>query len=216
MLHQRERFLMGDEHVDHPVLQHLERTDRGAELLSGLGVFQRRRVQLADRADRFGAERADRAITARFQRGYALAFLAQQLAAHVAQADFGGATTVDGPEALQIQTGGAAIHDEQADAASILALARGAGGDDQIVRPGRRDNGRLLAGQDIVLAVAPRRRRDVGEVEARALFGPGQRPDRLARDDVGDKRLLLLFRSRPVRSGRPPATTVSTNGSTTR
>ena len=55
VLHQRERLLMGDEHVDHPVLQHLEGADRGAELLSGLGIFQRRGVQFAHGADGFGA-----------------------------------------------------------------------------------------------------------------------------------------------------------------
>ena len=79
MLHQRERFLMRDEHVDHPVLQHLEGADRRAELLSGLGVFQRRGVQFGHRADRFRTERADDAVTAGFQCGHALAFPAEQL-----------------------------------------------------------------------------------------------------------------------------------------
>src|SRR5258708_37729077 len=32
VLHQRERLLMRDEHVDHPVLQHLEGANRRAEL----------------------------------------------------------------------------------------------------------------------------------------------------------------------------------------
>src|SRR3954471_3252016 len=42
MLHQGKRLLMGNEHVDHPVLQHLEAANGDAELLSRLGVFQRR------------------------------------------------------------------------------------------------------------------------------------------------------------------------------
>ena len=77
MLHQRERFLMRDEHVDHPVLQHLEGADRRTELLSGLGVFQRRGVQLSHRADGFRAERADGPVTAGLQRGHALTFRSQ-------------------------------------------------------------------------------------------------------------------------------------------
>src|SRR6266850_224987 len=58
-------------------------------------------------------------------------------------------------------------------AARILALPRGPGRNDQIIRPGSRDDGRLLAGQDVILAIAPRRGPDVSEVEARARFGPG-------------------------------------------
>ena len=48
--------------------------------------------------------------------------LPEQLAANVAQAHLGGAPTVDGLEALQMQVGGAAIDDEQADAARDLCV----------------------------------------------------------------------------------------------
>ncbi|GCC45344.1 hypothetical protein chiPu_0029193 [Chiloscyllium punctatum] len=99
MLHQRQRLLMRDEHVDHPVLQHLEAADRDAELLARLGIFQCRVVQLADRADRLGTERTDRAVAAGFQRGDALAFLAEQFSTHAAQADLGGTASVDRLEA---------------------------------------------------------------------------------------------------------------------
>ena len=58
---------------------------RDAELLSRLGVFQRRGIQLGHRADRLGAERADGPVAAGFQQGDALAFAAKQLAANVAE-----------------------------------------------------------------------------------------------------------------------------------
>ena len=145
---------MRDEHVDHPVLQHLEAADRGAELLARLGILQRRRIQLADRTDRLGTERADRAVAAGFERGDTLAFPAEQFPAHAAQADLGRAAAVDGLETLQIEIGGAAIDHEQADATAIVAMARGARGDDEIVRPGRSQHRRLLAGEHVAIAVA--------------------------------------------------------------
>src|ERR1044072_4624265 len=103
---------MGDEHVDHPVLQHLERADSGAELLSRLGVFQRRRIQLGYRADGIGTKRTDGSITAGLERDHTLTFPAQQLTMNAAQAHFGGTTAVDGLEALQMQIGSAPIDDE--------------------------------------------------------------------------------------------------------
>jgi len=72
-------------------------------------------------------------------------------------------------------------------------MPRSPGRDDQIVRPGRGDHGGLLASQDVILAVAPCRGRDIGEIKARALFGPGQGPNRRAGDDVGNEALLLLL-----------------------
>src|SRR5215831_15342713 len=187
---------MPDEHVDHPMLQDLEGADRCTELLSCLGIFQRHRVQFTHCTDRLCAERADGVVAAGFQRGNALAFLTQQLALDAAQADLGGAAAVDGLETLQMQIGSTAIDHEQADAAAIAALPGGAGGDDQIVSPGRCDDGALLAGQDVVLALTVRRGRDLGEIEARGLLRPGERPDLFARDDVGEERTLLLLRSR--------------------
>jgi len=96
MLHQGERLLMSDEHIDHPVLQHLEAADGDAELLSGLGVFQRRGVQFGHGADCLGAERADGPVTASFQQGDALALAAEQLAAHIAEGDLRGTAAIDG------------------------------------------------------------------------------------------------------------------------
>ena len=85
-----------------------------------------------------------------------------------------------------------AIDHEQADAAAVMMMAGGAGGDDQIIRPRRGDYGGLFPAQHIVVAVATRRGGDAGEIEACTLFSPGQCPDLLARDNVGDKILLLI------------------------
>jgi hypothetical protein len=108
----------------------------------------------------------------------------------------GGAAAVDGFKTLQIEIGSAAIDHEQADAAAIVALARGTGGDDQVIRPGRGDDSGLFPGQDVIVALEPCGGRDIGEVEARSLLGPGQRPDLDARNDVGNEALLLLTRAR--------------------
>src|SRR5207302_601236 len=97
-------------------------------LLAGLRVFQRGRIQLANGTDRFRAERADGAVAAGLQRCHALAFLAEQLPADIAQTDFGGATAIDGLEALQIDASRAAVNHEQTDPAAVPSITRGTRG----------------------------------------------------------------------------------------
>src|SRR3981189_164266 len=140
MLHQRERFLMRDENVDHPALQYVEGADRRAELLSSLGVFQRRGVQFGHRADRLRTERADGAVTAGFPCGPPPPLRSQQVVGwdlHVHQCDLGCATAVDRLEALQVKIGRMAIDHKEANAAAIVWLARCTCRDDQLVGPRR-------------------------------------------------------------------------------
>ena len=58
----RLRLLVADHHVDHAVLQRLERADRHAELLARLQVVERRVVGVADRAHGLGADQRGREV----------------------------------------------------------------------------------------------------------------------------------------------------------
>ena len=61
-LRHRLRLLVADRHVDHAVLQRLERADRHAELLARLEILERRVVGALDGADRLGADQRRREV----------------------------------------------------------------------------------------------------------------------------------------------------------
>ena len=64
----RFRLFVFDHHVDHPMLQRLERADRNAELLAGFEIVERRAVREPDRTNRFRTDERSRIVYDRFDR----------------------------------------------------------------------------------------------------------------------------------------------------
>src|SRR5258708_33464236 len=98
MLHQRNRFLMHNEHVNHPMLQDLKFSERHSELLTGFGIFQSRGIELSHCPDGVRAECSYASISTGLERGDPLALLAEQIAgrhAHPLKRDLRSAPTVD-------------------------------------------------------------------------------------------------------------------------
>ena len=188
-----------DEHVDHAVLQHLKAPDRRAELLAGLGVFQR--CELSSLIAPTASAQSAAMARSRHASSAATPSPSSPGARHLAYVRrLGGAPAIDGLETLQMEIGGWRSTTNRL-MPSRSALPGGARRDDQLVRPGRPDDGGLCAGQMIVLALAPRRRGDVGR--NRSASPSAQASAQIfARDDVREKRCAVL-RSRCARAGRP-------------
>ena len=95
----RLRLLAADDHVDHAMLQRLERADGRAELLSCLQVFERGVVGVFDRANGFRAKERCRVVDNLFDQRECLTFLADQCVGrhvHVLEPNVSGAQFVDG------------------------------------------------------------------------------------------------------------------------
>ncbi len=73
-------LLLGDIHVDHVMLQHLELADGLAELLAGLGVFDRGGHQHGDSTGGFRQMRRDSAIDKFLERWQRCPFLTESAA----------------------------------------------------------------------------------------------------------------------------------------
>ena len=74
----RLRLLAADDHVDHAMLQRLERTYGYAELFSCLQVFERGVVGVLDRANGFGAKKRSRVVDNLFDQRESVGFLTEQ------------------------------------------------------------------------------------------------------------------------------------------
>ncbi len=99
------------------------------------------------------------------------------------------------------EAGRSLVDQEHRDAAGVALGAAGAGGDDQVVGPGRADDHRLVAVQQPAAAVLARRGLQVGPVVAPLRLGGGEGEDRLAGDDLADQ----LGRGRMVRASEEAA-----------
>lgn len=167
MLRERDRLFERDEHVDHPVLQHLKAPESNPELLARFAVFKRRGIQHRHRTDCFRAESGDSPVTARFERHYAFSFDTKHLADryfHVHQRQFGGAPTIDGLEALQVKIDRMAIYNKQAHAVAIAGAAGRSRRYDQLVGPWRADHRSFGSAQDKLVSLAACSGGDVVEI----------------------------------------------------
>ena len=145
----RLRLLVLDRHVDHPVLQRLERADRHAELLARLQVLERRVVGGLDRADRFGADQrggeVDDFLDQR-QRASAAPISASRRDADARRSATSAARVPSSVRsARERDARRVALDEEQADAVGIAVAARGARRHDQQVGAGAVRDRALLA-----------------------------------------------------------------------
>ena len=198
-LTQLQRHHVGDrgglfgvhEHVDHAVLQHLEFADRHAELLAGLGIFDRGVHQHAHRANGFGCMRRDGFVRHLLDELEAVIGRADECGWRILEGDFGGVQTVDGRIIARGDAFGLLVHDEDADALGIALAARGARGDDQGIGPWRAQHDGLLAADRVAAAIFLGRRREVRKIVAALRFGEGESDDGFARRDLVQPFLLL-------------------------
>jgi hypothetical protein len=117
------------------VLERLERADGGAELLAGLEVFDRERVHLGHAADRFRGERRQSLVHhALHERQGVLGFADHAFGAdaHVGERDLRRALPVLRGVAPARNVGVAGIHEEEADAGAVAAVAGDAGGHESL------------------------------------------------------------------------------------
>ena len=95
------RHLCCREHVDHAVLQGLERSEGGAELLAGLGVGDRAVQQAAHGAHRLGRLGQRCEVDGALQQLQPVTRLAQQCLSadlNIAQREIGGSQPIGGGE----------------------------------------------------------------------------------------------------------------------
>ena len=78
------------------------------------------------------------------------------------------------------------VDQEQRNAVALALAAAGARGDEQMRRPRRGIDHRLVAVEHIARAVLLRGGAQIGEIVAPLRFGIGKGDDRLARDDFAE------------------------------
>ena len=124
-------LLVLDHHVDHPVLQCLERADRYAELLARLQVIERRVVGGLDRADGFGAYQRGREIDDLLdqrQRAIRRADESVGADANVVERDIRCARCIEHPQRANRHARRIARDEQEADAVGVAVAAAGAHG----------------------------------------------------------------------------------------
>ena len=138
------------------MLQALERADRHAELFSGLDVLDGFLERLIHQADRFRAQRATGIVDhALDQRETILGIADRRTRAdfHAGERDVGGVQSVLGRVGFPGDAPGVGRHQEDADAASVAAVALGAGGDDQHIGVLAIEDDEFLAVDHVSLAL---------------------------------------------------------------
>src|SRR5690606_11635805 len=152
-----------------------------------LAIFDSGLVQLAHAADSFGRERGDGLIRHLLDEGQALAFRADQgigADLDVLESDFRSAAAIDGRIVARRNAGRGFVDDEDRDAVTVALTARGARGDDELLRPGRAEHNSLVAIDRVARAVLLRGRHEVGKIVAALRFGIGESPDSRAVNDT--------------------------------
>jgi len=190
----RARFLGVGEAVDHAVLQHLELADRHAELLAGLDVFQRGRVDRIHAAGRLGAQRHDRAIDGFFDGGERVVDRPQHRIGadrDLVEGQLRCPQRILGRVVAPRQALGLAVDQEEREALLVARAAAGAGEHDDGVGRRRVVDDALVAGERPAGAFLGRLERDVGEIVAALALQPGEGELLLALDHRRQQRLLL-------------------------
>src|SRR5436190_19841594 len=187
--------------IGEPMPPHLELRDRPSEHLAVLRVRDRRLERLLRGGDAGERHHQPLPLEVLHDADEAFILVAQEILgrdATLVEEELGG---VRGPpsdrsHAVGREAGCVLLDDDER--YPSVALAAGAGGDDDVVRFRTVGDERLLAGQDEVVTVAGRFGLDVRDVGARARLCYAERADHLPSDRRNQPALPLLFRSEPV------------------
>jgi hypothetical protein len=115
------RFLAGDAHVDHAVLEHLKAADGPPELFAGAQVFERKVAHRFHRSDRLGELHAQRAGDCSLDQRERAALGAEGLGRCAVERQACVAVAVNGAETLDRKPGRVGGKKEQRDAIVISA-----------------------------------------------------------------------------------------------